>query len=182
MPVTLYEKYKKTVVPALKTQFGYSSVMQVPRITKVVINAGIGRFIKESGFIDNVEKTLSKIAGQKPIRTKAKKSISNFKIREGQEIGVVVTLRGPRMYFFLEKLLNVTFPRVRDFHGLTDKAFDTRGNYTIGFKENIAFPEVKMEEIEKIHGLQVIINTTAKSKEEGHALLKSLGFPLVSTK
>lgn len=177
MTQTLYEKYKKEIVPALKTELGYTNIMQVPRITKVVINAGVGRFVKESGFIDNVEKTLTKITGQKPVRTKAKQSISNFKIREGQEIGVMVTLRGPRMYHFLEKLLTVTFPRVRDFHGVSDKAFDRQGNYTIGFKENIAFPEVKMEEIEKIHGLQVIVNTTAKSKEEGRALLSRFGFP-----
>ncbi len=156
---------------------GYTSMMQVPKIKKVVLNAGVGRFIKEAGFIDAVEKTLSRITGQKPVRTKAKKSISNFKIREGQEIGVVVTLRGPRMYHFLEKLLAVTFPRVRDFHGVSDKAFDRQGNYTIGFKENIAFPEVKMEEIDKIHGLQVVISTNAKNKEEGKALLKQLGFP-----
>jgi large subunit ribosomal protein L5 len=120
---------------------------------------------------------LTKITGQKPVRTKAKKAISNFKIRQGQEIGVVVTLRGPRMYHFLEKLLRVTFPRVRDFHGISDKAFDRQGNFTIGFKENIAFPEVKLEEIEKIHGLQVVINTTAKDKVAGRALLTHLGFP-----
>lgn len=177
MSVTLYEKYKKEVVPALQKELGYKNVMQVPKVTKVVVNAGIGRFIKEANFIENVEKTLTKITGQKPIRTKAKKSISNFKIREGQEIGVMATLRGPRMYQFLEKLINVTFPRVRDFHGISDKGFDRQGNYTIGFKENVAFPEVKMEEIEKIHGLQLIINTTAKNKEAGKALLKQLGFP-----
>lgn len=169
--------YKKEIVPAIQKELGLKNVMQVPKITKVVINAGIGRFVKEANFIDNVEKTLTKITGQKPVRTKAKKAISNFKIRQGQEIGVVVTLRGPRMYHFLEKLLRVTFPRVRDFHGISDKAFDRQGNFTIGFKENIAFPEVKLEEIEKIHGLQVVINTTAKDKVAGRALLTHLGFP-----
>ena len=177
MTNNLYEKYKKEVVPALQKELGYKNVMQVPHIAKVVINAGVGRFIKESGYIDNVEKTLTKITGQKPVRTKAKKSISNFKIREGQEIGVVVTLRGPRMYHFLEKLLRVTFPRVRDFHGISSKGFDNQGNYTIGFKENIAFPEVKMEEIEKVHGLEIVVVTTAKDKVAGRALLTQIGFP-----
>ena len=175
--MNLYQTYKKTSVPAIQKELGLKNVMQVPKVTKVVLNAGIGRFIKESNFIDNVEKTLTKITGQKPVRTKAKKAISNFKIREGQEIGVMVTLRGPRMYDFLEKLVKVTFPRVRDFHGISDKAFDGQGNFTIGFKENVAFPEVKMEEIDKIHGLQIIVNTTAKDKVAGKALLTHLGFP-----
>jgi large subunit ribosomal protein L5 len=174
---SLYEMYKKEIVPAIQKELGLKNVMQVPKVTKIVVNAGIGRFVKEANFIDSVEKTLTKITGQKPVRTKAKKAISNFKIRQGQEIGVVVTLRGPRMYHFLEKLLRVTFPRVRDFHGISDKAFDRQGNFTIGFKENIAFPEVKLEEIEKIHGLQVVINTTAKDKVAGRALLTHLGFP-----
>lgn len=174
---SLYQTYLKTVVPKLKTERGYKNVMQVPKITKVVVNAGIGRFIKDSGFIDAVEKTLSRITGQKPVRTKSKKSISNFKIREGQEIGVMVTLRGRQMYQFLEKLIRVTFPRVRDFRGIPSDAFDRQGNYTIGFKEHIAFPEVKTEEIDKIHGLQIIIATTAKNQDEGRALLTALGFP-----
>lgn len=175
--MSFYQTYKKSVVPAIQKELGLKNVMQVPKINKVIINAGIGRFIKEANFIDNVEKTLTKITGQKPVRTKAKKAISNFKIREGQEIGVMVTLRGPRMYDFLEKLVKVTFPRVRDFHGISDKAFDAQGNFTIGFKENVAFPEVKMEEIDKIHGLQIIVNTTAKDKVAGKALLTHLGFP-----
>lgn len=178
--MNFYEFYKKEVVPALMKERGYSNIMQVPKVKKVVLNAGIGRFIKESNYIENVEKTLSKITGQKPVRTKSKKSISNFKIREGQEIGVMVTLRGPRMYHFLEKLLKVTFPRVRDFHGISDKSFDRGGNYTIGFKENIAFPEVTAEEVEKAHGLQIIVNTTAKNREEGRALLAKLGFPFAA--
>ena len=172
-------RYKKEVVPALKTELKLKSVMQVPKITKVVLNAGVGRFIKESGYIDNVEKTLSKITGQKPVRTKAKKAISNFKIRQGQEIGVMVTLRGKRMYEFLEKLINVSFARIRDFRGITDKAFDRQGNYTLGLKENTAFPEIKTGEIEKMHGLQIIISTTATDKTAGKALLTHLGFPFI---
>ncbi|MEK7681127.1 MAG: 50S ribosomal protein L5 [Patescibacteria group bacterium] len=179
MSVNLYEKFKKEIAPALAKQLGYKNIMQAPRVTKVVINVGVGRFIKEPHFIENVENTLKRISGQKPVRTKAKQSISNFKIREGMEIGVVVTLRGPRMYQFLEKLVSITLPRVRDFRGLSDKSFDKKGNYCMGFKENMAFPEIKAEEIEKIHGLQLIIKTTAKNKEEGKALLISLGFPFV---
>jgi large subunit ribosomal protein L5 len=179
MQNNLYAKYKKTVVPALMKEFGYKNVMQAPKVNKVVINAGIGRFIKEPHYIENVESTLSKISGQKPMRTKAKKSISNFKIREGMEIGVAVTLRGKRMYNFLEKLVSITLPRVRDFRGLSDKSFDRNGNYVIGFKENLSFPEIKSEEIDKMHGLEVIINTSAGNKEEGKALLAGLGFPFV---
>lgn len=159
---------------------GYKNSLQAPKVMKVVINAGIGRFVKEAHFIENVEKILTKITGQKPVRTKAKKSISNFKIREGMEIGVMVTLRGPRMYHFLEKLLKITLPRVRDFHGISPKSFDKGGNYTLGFKENVAFPEVRIEEIDKIHGLQMIIVTNAKNKEEGKVLLSNLGFPFTT--
>jgi large subunit ribosomal protein L5 len=177
MPNNLYTFYKKEAVPKIMAELGYKNIHQVPKIKKVVVNAGVGRFIKEPHFIENVEKVLTNITGQKAVRTKSKKSISNFKIREGQEIGVMVTLRGPRMYDFLEKLLRVTFPRVRDFHGIPDKAFDNQGNYTIGFKENVAFPEVKMEELEKVHGLQIIVATTAKDRKEGKTLLTHLGFP-----
>ena len=176
---SLYEKYKKEMVPALKKELGLKNVNQVPKVVKVVVNAGIGRFVKEANFIDTVEKNLTRITGQKPIRTRAKKAISNFKIREGQEIGVTVTLRGARMFHFLERLTKVTFPRVRDFHGISDKSFDKKGNYTYGFKENVSFPEIKMDEIDKMHGLQIIINTTAKNKVEGRALLSHLGFPFI---
>jgi len=179
MKTNLYEQYKKEVVPALQKKLGYKSVMQAPKISKVVLNVGVGRFVKEPSYIDNVERTLTAITGQKPMRSKAKKAISNFKIRQGMEIGVTVTLRGTRMYQFLEKLLKVTFPRTRDFRGISEKSFDTRGNYTMGFKENMAFPEIKATEIDKMHGLQIIINTTAKSREEGQALLAAFGFPLV---
>ena len=175
----LQKKYREEVVPALQKELGLKNVMEVPKIAKVVVNAGIGRFVKEPHFIENVEKTFSNITGQKPVRTKAKKAISNFKIRQGMEIGVTVTLRGSKMYNFLEKLLNVTFPRVRDFRGISDKGFDRSGNFTFGFKENVAFPEIKAGDIEKNHGLQIIVNTTAKNDTESRALLTHLGFPFV---
>ncbi len=179
MENNLQAQYKKVAVPVLMKELNFKSVMQVPRIQKVVVNVGYGRNLKEPGFVDNVAKTLAKITGQKPVHTKSKKSISNFKIREGQEIGAVVTLRGRRMWNFLEKLVKITFPRVRDFHGISDKSFDKQGNYTFGFKENLAFPEVKVEEIDKIHGLQIIINTTARNRIEGLALLTQIGFPFI---
>ncbi len=175
----LYQQYKEKVVPAVMTELNLKNRMQVPKIKKVVINVGVGKFVKDTGYIDNVEKTLLKITGQKPVRTKAKKAISNFKIRENQEIGVMVTLRGPRMYDFLQKLLVVTFPRVRDFHGISDKGFDRQGNLTIGFKENVAFPEVKNDELDKVHGLEIVINTNAKDRTAGKALLTHMGFPFI---
>jgi large subunit ribosomal protein L5 len=177
MSTNLYQFYKKEVVPKVMNELGYKNPLQAPKITKVVLNVGVGRFIKEPHFVENVEKVLTRITGQKALRTKAKKAISNFKIREGMEIGVTVTLRGPRMYDFLQKLLWVTLPRVRDFHGISAKGFDRQGNYTLGFKENVAFPEVKLEEIDKVHGLQVVVVTTAKNKEAGKVLLQHLGFP-----
>lgn len=179
--ISLYQTYRTKLIPELQKSLGLENAMQVPKITKVVVNAGIGRFTKDAGFVEAVEKTLLKITGQKPVRTRAKQSISNFKIRAGQEIGVVVTLRGRRMYDFLEKLVRVTFPRVRDFRGLSPKAFDRQGNYTIGFKEHVSFPEVKMEEIDKLHGLQVVIATSAETTEDGSALLQALGFPFMKS-
>lgn len=177
MTPNLYKKYKDEIVPELKKELGLTNVMQVPKITKVVINVGVGKFLKEPNFIENVEKNLVKITGQKPVRTKSKKAISNFKIRENMDIGVVVTLRGPRMYYFLEKLLNVTFPRTRDFHGISDKSFDRQGNFSLGFKENLAFPEIKAGEVDKNHGLEIVVCTTAKNSAEGRLLLAKLGFP-----
>ncbi len=179
MTPNLYAKYKKEIAPAMKKELGYKSVMQVPKITKIVINVGVGKFLKEPNYIENVEKTLKNITGQKPVRTKSKKAISNFKIRENMDIGVVVTLRGPKMYFFLEKLLSVTLPRTRDFRGISAKSFDKSGNYNLGFKENIAFPEIKAAEIEKSHGLQIVFVTNAKSKDESKMLLEKFGFPFV---
>ncbi len=177
MESALYTHYKKNVVPALKKEFGFKNIMQVPKVTKVVLNVGYGRHAKEGPFIENVEKTLSAISGQKPVHNKAKKAISNFKTRLGMDIGMSVTLRGPRMYEFLYRLIHITFPRVRDFRGLPTKGFDRQGNFTVGFKENIAFPELRIEAADKIHGLQVIVCTTGKNKDQGLSLLRQLGFP-----
>ncbi len=177
MESRLYTKYKKEVVPALQKDFGYRSILQVPKLMKVVLNVGYGKHVKEAAFIDNVVETLQAISGQKVVHNKASKSISNFKIREGMNIGVSVTLRGKRMYDFLDKLISITFPRVRDFRGISTKSFDKQGNYSIGFKEHIAFPEIKSDAVDKLHGLQVVINTNAKNRAEGLALLEKLGFP-----
>ncbi len=177
MPTPLKEQFTKTVVPALKAQFGYTNVMQVPKLVKVTLNVGYGRHTKEAAYIDRVNETLTTISGQKPVHNKARKSISNFKIRQGMPIGASVTMRGPRMEAFLYKLIHLVFPRVRDFRGLSPKLIDRNGNCSIGFKEHIAFPEITNYTIDSIHGLQVVIHTTAKTKEEGLALLKGLGFP-----
>lgn len=177
MTANLYQYYKKTIVPALQKELSLNNKMQVPKITKVVLNVGVGRFLKEPNFIENVEKNLARITGQKPVRNKAKKAISNFKLREGMDVGVMVTLRGPKMYYFLEKLINVTFPRTRDFRGISSKSFDGQGNYSFGFKENSAFPEIKAGEVEKSHGIQITISTTAKDAEQGRALLTHIGMP-----
>lgn len=170
-------KYQREVVPALEEKFGYKNVFAVPKIEKVVVSAGLSQGLKDAKFLDIVDETLRKVTGQKPVKTLAKKSISNFKIRKGMPIGTMVTLRGKRMYDFLDKLINITFPRVRDFRGLSPKLLDGEGNLSIGFREDIAFPEIKSEEIEKMHGLQVTVRTTAKDKEKGLELLKLLGFP-----
>ena len=177
MESRLYKKYKTEIVPALKDQLGLRNVMQAPKLIKVVLNIGYGRFVKETALVEMMEKTLQVISGQKPNHNKSKKSISNFKIREGMNIGVSVTLRGKKMYDFIDKLISITLPRVRDFRGLSRKGFDQQGNYCIGFKEHNAFPEVKVESMEKMHGLQVVISTSAKNKLAGVALLEKLGFP-----
>lgn len=183
MESRLYTHYKKTVTSALKVERGYKNVMEVPRVTKLVLNVSFGRHAKEEKYIDSVERTLKLITGQKPVRNKAKKSISNFKIREGMEIGASVTLRGPRMYDFLDRLITLTLPRVRDFRGLPTTSFDGRGNYTLGFKEHLAFPEIGGTEAgDVIHGLEITVCTTATSTEEGYALLKNIGFPFRKTK
>lgn len=178
----LYKKFKEQTVPALQTEFGYKNVMQVPKVKKVVVNVGYGRFVKEGAYIENVTKTLRAITGQNPLHNKVTTSISNFKVREGQAVGASVTLRGLRMYDFLDKLINVTLPRVKDFHGISRDAFDGQGNYSLGFKEQLAFPEITSDAVEKTHGLQVIINTSAKNKAEGLALLSQLGFPFKEDK
>ena len=161
----------------MKEKFGYKNAMAIPKITKVVLNVGFGRQTKEKAFVENVESVLSRITGQKPILTKAKKSISAFKLREGTVIGAAVTIRGQRMYDFLEKLVVVSFPRIRDFRGISEKQVDRTGNLTVGFKEHLSFPEIKAEEVDNVHGLEICIPTTAKTREEGLELFKLMGFP-----
>ena len=177
MSMSLSEKYQQEVIPALIEQFHYSNKLSVPRLTKVVVNVGVGRMSKDKAFIDGVQDTLTKITGQKPILNQARKSISAFKIREGAIVGVSVTLRGQRMYDFVEKLIAISLPRIRDFRGLDSGVVDQQGNLNLGFKECSSFPEVRLDELEKEHGLQVSIATTAKTHEEGLALFKLLGFP-----
>lgn len=174
----LQERYQKIAIPALKKELDRENVMSLPRVIKVVLNAGVGKFAADTKKVEAVVKTLTRITGQKPVVTKAKKSISNFKIRKGLGIGVMVTLRGPRMYDFLDKLINVTLPRVRDFHGLPTRAFDAQGNYSISFREHNVFPEIRSDELDFLHGLQVTICTSASSPTEAALLLRQLGLPL----
>ena len=177
MKPALLTQYQETIAPRLRTELKLKNLFQVPRLLKVVVNVGYGKQAKDQAFIDHVEKTLTLITGQKPVHHGAKKSISNFKTREGMKIGVSVTLRGRRMYEFVYKLVHLSLPRVRDFRGLSPKAFDQQGNYTIGFKENLAFPEVRAEAMDKIHGLEVTIMTSAREPASALAFLKALGFP-----
>lgn len=171
------KRYRETVVPALKERFEISNLNAVPRLEKVVLNVGLGKVQGDAKAIETAQLTLIRISGQKPVLTRARKSISAFKLREGTVIGAKVTLRGPRMLDFIGKLVNVTLPRVRDFQGLDPKGFGQSGNYTLGFKENLAFPEIKSDEVERLHGLEVTIVTTATTPEQGLALLTGLGFP-----
>ncbi|MCK4540116.1 50S ribosomal protein L5 [Candidatus Parcubacteria bacterium] len=173
----LQEKYKKNILPKLKSKFSYKNDFEAPCLEKVVVNVGFGRHNKEKAYIDNVVKSLTRITGQKPILTKAKKSIASFKIREGMTIGACVILRGSRMYDFVEKFVNVTFPRVRDFRGISEKHVDENGNMTIGIKEHIVFPEINVDEIDNVFGLEVSLATTAKTKESGLELFRLMGFP-----
>lgn len=174
----LQEKYTKEVLPKLKEQFGITNTLACPRIEKIVINAGLGKSVEgDSSYIDAAVDVLARITGQKPVKTLARKSISNFKIREGMVVGTKVTLRGEQMYAFLDKLINVALPRVRDFRGLSNKSFDGKGNYSIGFNEHIVFPEISSDEVEKIVGLEINIVTTATTDEHGRALLKDMGIP-----
>lgn len=175
--MSLREIYKKEVVVKLKNDFGYKNINAVPKVLKVVVNVGFGKLRKEPKIQETIEATLKRITGQKPVWGKAKKSISNFKIRQGEIIGAKVTLRGNHMYDFLEKMIRATLPRVRDFRGLPLKSVDSMGNMTLGFREHIAFPEIKSDEIERVHGLEVTIVTDAKSKEKALGLFKYLGFP-----
>jgi len=178
--MTMRERYEKEAVPALMKDFGYKSVMQVPRITKIVVNMGLGEALTNNKILDSAAEELGQITGQKPVLTRARKSIANFKLREGQAIGVMVTLRSARMYEFLERLIGVALPRVRDFKGVSSKAFDGAGNYTLGVREQIIFPEINYDKVEKVKGMNVTIVTTARTDEEGRALLKYMGMPFRS--
>jgi large subunit ribosomal protein L5 len=172
-----HTQYREQVVPALMKQFGYKTVMQVPRIAKITLNMGVGEAVNDKKNIEMAVGDLTKIAGQKPVVTKARKAIANFKIRENLPIGTMVTLRGERMYEFLDRLVTVAFPRVRDFRGVSGRAFDGRGNYNIGLKEQIIFPEIEYDKIDKLRGMNISITTTAKSDEEAKALLAAFRFP-----
>jgi large subunit ribosomal protein L5 len=170
-------QYRETVVPQLTKQFGYTSVMQVPRIVKITLNMGVGEAVVDKKNIEAAVADMTKIAGQKPVVTKARKAIANFKIRQGMPIGCMVTLRGARMYEFLDRLVTIALPRVRDFRGVSGRAFDGEGNYNIGLKEQIIFPEIEYDKIDKLRGMNISITTTAKSDEEGKALLSAFRFP-----
>jgi large subunit ribosomal protein L5 len=173
----LYNRYKDDIVPAMVNMFNYKNVMQVPKIEKVVLNVGVGEAIQNPKALDGALNDLKVISGQKPVVTRAKKSIAGFKLREGMAIGCKVTLRGPRMYDFLEKLINLALPRVRDFRGISPQAFDGRGNFSLGIKEQTIFPEIDYDKIDKIRGLEVAIITTAKTDEEARELLRKMGMP-----
>ena len=173
----LREKYINEIVPNMQKKFNYKSVMQVPKLDKIVINIGCGDATHNSKLLDAACNDLLQITGQKPVVTKAKKSIAGFKIREGQAIGCKVTLRGERMYNFLDKLISVSLPRVRDFRGLSPKAYDGRGNYTIGIKEQLVFPEIEFDDVVKVRGMDIVLVTTDNTNEEAHALLEELGIP-----
>ncbi len=173
----LREHYKSTVVPALMKRFGYQSVMQIPRIEKITINMGVGEALADKKVLDHAVADLTKISGQRPIITKARKSVAAFKVREGWPIGCKVTVRGNRMYEFLDRLINIAIPRTRDFRGFSPRAFDGRGNYSLGVTEQIIFPEVDYDQIDTIRGLDVAITTSARTDEEGRALLEGFSFP-----
>ncbi len=173
----LLETYKKDLKPALTKEFNYKSPMEVPQLQKIILNMGLGEAIQNIKVLDAAMEELALIAGQRPVVTRARKSIASFKLREGMPIGCMVTLRRERMYDFFDKLVNVALPRVRDFRGLSDKSFDGRGNYTLGIKEHIIFPEIDYDKIDKIKGLNITIVTTAKTDEQGKALLKMMGMP-----
>ncbi|MFH1315104.1 MAG: 50S ribosomal protein L5 [Candidatus Uhrbacteria bacterium] len=174
---TLQEQYKKEVIPALQEEFGIKNINAVPKIEKVTLNVGLGSGIKDAKYQEIVEDTLKRISGQKPVANKARISVAGFKIREGMIVGMKVTLRGKRMWDFIDKLVNVTFPRISDFRGIGPKAIDQNGNFSYGFKEHVAFPEIRPDEIETIHGLEVNITTSATNYDQGMLLFKKLGFP-----
>ena len=173
----LREKYNKEIVASLKEKYGYKSLMEVPKLEKIVVNMGVGDSTSNSKLLEAAMKDLELITGQKPVATKAKKAIAGFKLREGQAIGCKVTLRGENMYNFLDKLISITLPRVRDFRGVSSKAFDGRGNYTLGLTEQLIFPEIVFDDVVKVRGMDIVIVTTAKTNEEAYDLLKGFGMP-----
>ena len=173
----LFDRYTNEVVPALKKEFGYKNPMEVPRIEKVVLNVGLGDAVSNAKLVEVVANEIGAITGQKAVVTKARKSIASFKLRQGMPIGVMVTLRRDRMYEFLDRLMNVALPRVRDFRGVSPKAFDGKGNYALGIKEHIIFPEISLDKIEKVYGLNICVVTSARTDDEARALLKHLGMP-----
>lgn len=176
-PVRLQKLYREDIVPALVKQFGYSSVMAAPRVTKVVLNMGLGEAVSDRKVVDAAMGDMAAIAGQRPVMTRARKSIAGFKIRDGWPIGCKVTLRRARMYEFLDRLVNVTLPRIRDFRGLSPRSFDGRGNYSLGIREQIVFPEIDYDKVDALRGLDIIITTSARNDEEGRALLDGFKFP-----
>ncbi len=178
--IRLQEHYRKTVVPQMQAQFGYKNVMQVPRLTKIVLNMGVGEAMADKKVIENAAGDMTQISGQKPLITRARKSIANFKVRENWPIGCMVTLRGARMYEFLDRLISVAIPRIRDFRGLSGRAFDGRGNYSLGIKEQIIFPEIDFDKADAIRGMDITIVTTAKNDAEARALLAAFHFPIRS--
>ena len=177
MAARLKERYRQEIRPALMRDLGMENAMAVPRLTKIVLNMGLGEATQNPKLLDSAVEELAAITGQKPVVTKSKKAIANFKLRENMPIGAMVTLRGERMYEFLDRLLNVTLPRVRDFKGVPDRSFDGRGNYSLGLREQVIFPEINLDKVDKIKGLTVVICTTARSDAEGKALLRALGMP-----
>lgn len=179
IPTRLFNYYNSDIIPQLMKTFSYSNVMMVPKLSKIVINMGVGAAVADSKVLDEANKELEAIAGQKPSIRKAKKSISNFKLREGVNIGTMVTLRRERMYEFLDRLVNVALPRVRDFRGLSDKSFDGRGNFTLGVKEQIIFPEINVDKVTKVMGMDITLVTTAKTDNEAYELLKAFGMPFI---
>jgi len=177
MPPRLKERYQKEVAGALKEQFQYGNVMQIPRITKINVNIGLGEALTDANALDKAADEISAITGQKPVITRAKRSIANFRLREGNAIGVAATLRGDRMWEFLDRLVSAALPRIRDFQGLNPNAFDGRGNYSLGLREQLIFPEIEYDRVDKVRGLQVTIVTTARTDEEGRKLLELMGLP-----
>ncbi|WP_425445973.1 50S ribosomal protein L5 [Dethiothermospora halolimnae] len=177
MSTRLQTKYKEEVISALMEKFNYDNIMQVPKLEKVIVNMGVGEAKDNPKSLETAVEELKEITGQKPVITKAKKSVSNFKIREGMPVGCKVTLRGEKMYYFLDKLMNIALPRVRDFRGVSPKSFDGRGNYALGIKEQLIFPEIEYDKIDKIRGFDIIVVTTAESDEEAKELLGQLGMP-----